>query len=109
MFTKRVLHNDEQPSGISSFSRELEPETATVCSGEPVPLLFVEVNITPDQAERISVFEGDTAAALALAFVRRHGLPDQKRSKLEALLSIQMQDMTEAETSSHHSLNDFVQ
>ena len=107
MFTKRVLHNDEQPSGISSFSRELEPETATVCSGEPVPLLFVEVNITPDQAERISVFEGDSAAALALAFVRKHGLSDHKRTKLEALLRIQMNDL-KAETASFHSLNDFV-
>jgi hypothetical protein len=48
----------------------------------------VEVNITPDQSERISVFEGDTAAALAFAFVRKHGLPDQKRAKLEALLKI---------------------
>jgi hypothetical protein len=105
--TRHISEKDDKPSGIS-ISRELEPETATVASGEPAPLLFVEVNITPDQAERISVFEGDTAEALALAFVRKHGLPDHKRTKLEALLRIQMEDLT-AESSSLHSLHDFVQ
>jgi len=92
--TQNISEKGDKPSGIS-ISRELEPESnnkyntsATVASGEPVPLLFVDVNITPNQAERISIFEGDTAEALALAFVRKHGLPDHKRTKLEALLRI---------------------
>ena len=33
--------------------------------GEESPLLFVDVNLGPDKAERIVVFEGDTAEGLA--------------------------------------------
>ena len=90
------------------LSRELEPETTTVLYGEPTPLLFVDVNITPDQTERISVFEGDTAEALAISFVCKHGLPYHKRTKLEALLRLQMEDLKYT-SSSIHSLHDFVQ
>ncbi len=36
------------------------------------PLLFVDVNLGPGRAERIVVYEGDTAEALADEFTRKH-------------------------------------
>ena len=37
------------------------------------PLLFVDVNLGPGRAERIVVYDGDTAEALAEEFSQRHG------------------------------------
>lgn len=36
------------------------------------PLLFVDVNIDPEKSERIVIYEGDEAAALARDFSIRH-------------------------------------
>jgi len=38
------------------------------------PLLFVDVNLGPGRAERIVVYEGDTAERLADEFTERHNL-----------------------------------
>lgn len=40
--------------------------------GAPQPLLFVDVNLGPGRAERIVVYEGDTAEALAQEFTDKH-------------------------------------
>ena len=61
----------------------------------PLPLLFIDVNITPMQTERISIFEGDSPNSLAKNFCLKHSLPDKMESKLVKLLSIQMHDMDE--------------
>lgn len=60
-----------------------------------MPLLFIDVNIAPDQTQRISIFDGDTPEALALDFVLKHGLSERMRAKLENSLKIQMEDIDE--------------
>ena len=50
------------------------------------PLLFVDVNLGPDKAERIVVFEGDTAEDLATRFSQRHNLNEIMKFKLTQLL-----------------------
>jgi hypothetical protein len=38
------------------------------------PLLYVDVNLGPGKSERIVVYDGDTAEALAEKFASTHGL-----------------------------------
>ena len=66
-------------------------------NSEDSPLLFVDVNLGPDKAERIVVFEGDTADDLAFRFSQRHNLNSIMKLKLTHLL--------EAEISSIYSDN----
>jgi hypothetical protein len=53
---------------------------------EQTPLLFVDVNLGGDEAERIVVFEGDTAKDLAVKFCDLHNLDEETQEKLEELL-----------------------
>ena len=62
-------------------------------AGEPSPLLYIDINISDNRAERISVFEGDTPERLALDFVAKHGLSTNMHSKLLNLLRQQMVDI----------------
>jgi hypothetical protein len=57
------------------------------------PLLFIDVNITPTQTERLEVFKGDTPEQLAKDFCDQHNLPDKMYNKLVKLLGIQMVDI----------------
>ena len=57
---------------------------------EDNPLLFVDVNLGPDKAERIVVFEGDTADDLAFRFSQRHDLNEIMTSKLTQLLEAEI-------------------
>ena len=57
---------------------------------EDNPLLFVDVNLGPDKAERIVVYDGDTAESLADAFTEKHGLSEMMRGKLVALLETEI-------------------
>jgi len=41
------------------------------------PLLFVDVNLGPNEQQRIVVYEGDTAVDLALRFCEEHGLDEK--------------------------------
>lgn len=41
------------------------------------PLLFVDVNLGPNEQQRIVVYEGDTAEDLAQKFCEEHGLDDK--------------------------------
>lgn len=63
------------------------------------PLLFVDVNLGPGRAERIVVYEGDTAEALAEEFTQKHRkhpipnsleLDDNLKGKLVILLQDQI-------------------
>lgn len=58
-----------------------------------MPLLFIDVNIAPGKTQRLSIFDGDTPEALALDFVRQHGLSERMHAKLENSLKIQMEDI----------------
>jgi hypothetical protein len=50
------------------------------------PLLFVDINLGDDQVERIVVYEGNTAAELALEFSNKHGLDEETNVKLKDLI-----------------------
>ena len=50
------------------------------------PLLFVDVNLGPDRAERIVVYDGDTAEGLAEQFSQKHNLSANMHGKLVQLL-----------------------
>ena len=55
------------------------------------PKLYVDVNIgKSDGMERIIVYEGDSARALAAEFCMKHGLSPDMREKLEVLLDQQI-------------------
>lgn len=70
------------------------------------PLLFVDVNLGGDAAERIVVFEGDTAQQLAKRFCDEHNLDDETQQKLEDLLESQISSVLtkieEEEIDSNH-------
>jgi hypothetical protein len=50
------------------FFFELKIENLTEEDNMRIPLLFVDVNLGPDKTQRIIVYEGDTAKALARKF-----------------------------------------
>jgi len=58
--------------------------------GEGNPLLFVDVNLGPGRAERIVVYDGDTADELADEFTKKHGLDESLKEKLVKLLENQI-------------------
>lgn len=61
-------NNDE---GQLSFRRN-EEEYNQHEEDDRVPLLFVDVNLGQGRAERITVYEGDTAESLAQRFAEEH-------------------------------------
>ena len=52
-----------------------------------MPLLFVDVNLGPSMADRIVVYEGDSAEELAEQFANKHELDDDLYEKLVQLLN----------------------
>lgn len=67
-------HDEEEGEGHggeggSGGKAEEEPEKKE----EGNPLLFVDVNLGPGRADRIVVYEGDTAESLAERFSLEHG------------------------------------
>ena len=74
--------------------------------GEKAPLLFVDVNLGGDAAERIIVYEGDTAKELAQRFCDVHNLDDETQVKLEDLLENQISSvLTKIEEEDNDSNN----
>ena len=47
------------------------------------PLLFVDVNLGPNEQKRIVVYEGDSAIDLAKKFCLEHDLDEATQEKLE--------------------------
>lgn len=80
---KRAYFMDIENQDVEYIENELD-------DGEDTPLLFVDVNLGPDKAERIVVFEGDTADDLAFRFSQRHNLNDIMRAKLTQLLEAEI-------------------
>ena len=56
-------------------------------SSENAPLLFVDVNLGPNDQRRIVVYEGDSASELARKFCEENELDDNTFEKLDQLLS----------------------
>ena len=53
------------------------------------PLLFVDVNLGPDQQERIVIYDGDTPVQLAQSFCKQHDLDEEMEEQLTTLLQQQ--------------------
>jgi hypothetical protein len=84
----------EPPREEDHGAEKVEDEAA---EGEDLgnPLLFVDVNLGPGRAERIVVYEGDTAEDLADEFTRKHGLDSSLKGKLVGLLQDQIAGLLE--------------
>ena len=81
-----VLSPEQQEQPRNEEEEEEEDEKGNEASGakeeegsekkpgeEGNPLLFVDVNLGPGRADRIVVYEGDTAESLAERFSQEHG------------------------------------
>ncbi|CAD7945687.1 unnamed protein product [Amoebophrya sp. A25] len=56
-------------------------------------LLYVDVNITPTQAERLVLYRGETCGEAAAAFADKHQLSEKLRKKLHYLLTAQLENL----------------
>lgn len=81
--------DDESPEQDYPNDGNEEPDD----EGEGNPLLFVDVNLGPGRAERIVVYEGDTAEQLAEEFTNKHGLDENLKEKLVKLLENQISSL----------------
>ena len=59
-------------------------------SDTEAPLLFVDVNLGPNDQRRIVVYEGDDARVLAKQFCVENDLDEDTQEKLEQLLNQQI-------------------
>jgi len=55
--------------------------------------MFIDVNITPTETKRLSIFRGDTADVLARDFCELHGLSTKMQMKLLNLLKVQIDEL----------------
>ena len=95
MYVEQQLdrYDEPQESPEDDQKQEMEqPNDPVDDEGEdgPNPLLFVDVNLGPGRAERIVVYEGDTAEQLAEEFTTKHGLDENLKEKLVKLLENQI-------------------
>ena len=74
--------SSHNPAASNQYTTEYEEEEEE----EDNPLLYVDVNLGPEQAERIVVYEGDTAEGLAKKFVIKHQLTPMMEERLVAML-----------------------
>lgn len=79
----RLLYNKDPPPAAKKSS---PPPPLDALKEEDNPLLYVDVNLGPNNAQRIVVYEGDTAAQLAYDFCERFGLEGVMEGKLTDLL-----------------------
>ena len=78
-----------EPASVKKSVLEDEGESETEgeeSESDDNPLLFVDVNLGPDRAERIVVYDGDTAEGLAEQFSQKHNLSANMHGKLVQLL-----------------------
>lgn len=85
MFGDAFKHDDENsdPQVVQTVSGENESDDE---GDEEAPLLFVDVNLGPNDQRRIVVYEGDDARQLAEQFCIENDLDDDTMDKLENLL-----------------------
>ena len=63
----------EQAGDIDHEGEDEKGAESSESKDERVPLLFVDVNLGPGRTERIVVYEGEAAEALARKFATQHG------------------------------------
>jgi len=82
-------------SELNSMRTDTQEIDMSETPGKDLPLLFIDINISPTETKRISIFENDTAQGLAEQFCMQHNLSQKMQVKLTAMLLEQMQDMDE--------------
>ena len=97
-------------TGFLNIPSDTDPDHSIASKTTSVkqPLLYVDVNLGPGKSERIVVYEGDTADALAEKFAISHGLDMSMKGKLSQLLDSQIAGLLEKieeEQNSIHSDN----
>eukprot|EP00347_Sterkiella_histriomuscorum_P013308 403365213 len=97
-------------TGFLNIPSDTDPDHSIASKTTSVkqPLLYVDVNLGPGKSERIVVYEGDTADALAEKFALSHGLDMSMKGKLSQLLDSQIAGLLEKieeEQNSIHSDN----
>ena len=65
----------------------VQPQDQDIDAKGP-PLLFVDVNLTPTQTERIAIWEEDDPADIANDFAALHSLGVAPKAQLEQLVSV---------------------
>ena len=90
-FQQNEVKESAKKESVNSEIVHLDEENPSSNNNEP--LLFIDVNITPTQTERLEVFQGDTPEQLAYDFCEKHNLPEKMYQKLVKLLGIQMEDI----------------
>ncbi len=91
MFGDAFKNDDDvsDPKIVSTGQGENESEEEEE-EEEEAPLLFVDVNLGPNDQRRIVVYEGDDARQLAEQFCIENDLDDDTMDKLESLLEQQI-------------------
>ena len=69
---------------------ESEPEAEESEAEEDIPLLFVDVNLGPENYKRIVLYEGDDPETVAADFAQANDLDESMREKLTDLLKKQI-------------------
>jgi hypothetical protein len=85
---EQEMDQEQEMSGEGEYDQNYNQPEAEGEDGNP--LLFVDVNLGPGRAERIVVYEGDTAEDLADEFTKKHGLDESLKGKLVSLLESQI-------------------
>ncbi|MCQ2819322.1 MAG: hypothetical protein MJ252_18825 [archaeon] len=67
------------------------------------PLLEIDVNLKHGEKQKIIVYEGDTAEALAEKFAEKHNLEDKMKKKLEILIQKELDKVLQRITEENES------
>ena len=78
--------------GIKEMARDAEANASEegTQEEEPIPLLFVDVNLGEGKMDRIVLYEGDQPETIAEEFAKEHDLDSGMTKKLTDLLNQQM-------------------
>ena len=85
-----ALENADLPRS-SEESKEASSKEHHSGSDSIAPLLYVDVNLGPEDRRRIVVYEGDVAEELALQFCAENELDEDTQDKLTQLLQAQIE------------------
>jgi len=88
---QQMMFNNHHHMSPETNSEYIENDLGDV--EDEHPLLFIDVNLGPDKAERIVVFEGDTADDLAIRFSERHNLNGVMKGKLQTLIHYELSSL----------------
>ena len=80
------------PSPGEDIAELVKDETETEDKSEEVPLMILDVNITPTLSKRIEIFEESDPKQTAIEFGKVNNLSDKMVARLENMLRIQIEE-----------------